>query len=144
MANYFAPGDQVVTEWGGGTVIGGVRGTTIKLDSGEVINIAHGTPGARRLREANADVKNAEQRAVEAANAAEAALGSHRRDYASSVHGRFEAPYYSTRGNRAVCTCGRTSHGRSAFQSLGLHIAAAAEMGDKVWNETPNADLQIS
>ena len=81
-------------------------------------------------------VKNAEQRAVEAANAAEAALGSHRRDYASSVHGRFEAPYYSTRGNRAVCTCGRTSHGRSAFQSLGLHIAAATKKGDKVWNET--------
>ena len=53
VANYFAPGDKVVTEWGGGTVIGGVRGTTIKLDSGEVINIAHGTPGARRLREAN-------------------------------------------------------------------------------------------
>ena len=66
--------------------------------------------------------KNAEQRAREAANAAEAALGSHRRDYA--------------RGNRAVCTCGRTSHGRSAFQSLGLHIAAATKKGDKVWNET--------
>ena len=53
----FQIGQQVTTEWGGGTVIGGVRGTTIKLDSGEVINIAHGTPGARRLREANADVK---------------------------------------------------------------------------------------
>ena len=55
----FQVGQQVTTEWGGGTVIGGTRGTTIKLDSGEVINIAHGTPGARRLREANADVKAA-------------------------------------------------------------------------------------
>ena len=50
MANYFVPGDQVTTEWGGGTVIGGVRGTTIKLDSGEVINIAHGTTDARTIR----------------------------------------------------------------------------------------------
>ena len=49
----FQVGQQVTTEWGGGTVIGGTRGTTIKLDSGEVINIGHGTPGARRLREAN-------------------------------------------------------------------------------------------
>ena len=55
----FQVGQQVTTEWGTGTVIGGTRGTTIKLDSGDVINIAHGTPGARRLREANADVKAA-------------------------------------------------------------------------------------
>ena len=55
----FQVGQQVTTEWGGGTVIGGVRGTTIKLDSGETINIAHGTPGARRLREMNAEAVQA-------------------------------------------------------------------------------------
>ena len=55
----FRVGQQVTTEWGGGTVIGGTRGTTIKLDSGEVINIARGTPGARRLREANAEAVQA-------------------------------------------------------------------------------------
>ena len=55
----FQVGQQVTTEWGTGTVIGGVRGTTIKLDSGETINIGHGTPGARRLREANAEAVQA-------------------------------------------------------------------------------------
>lgn len=49
----FEIGTRVTTEWGPGQVIGGSRGTTIKLDSGDTINLIHGTPGARRLWAAN-------------------------------------------------------------------------------------------